>query len=47
LIRIEFKKFNELEQVVNPLKDQIQNNYMRMSKRVNEIKVKGMIPANI
>jgi hypothetical protein len=36
------RKFKELEQMVNPLKDQIQMNFNEMSERVNEIKVKGI-----
>ena len=35
--------FQELESHINPLKDQIQKNYQRVSERVNEIKVKDDI----
>jgi hypothetical protein len=34
-------KFLELEQFVSPLREQIKNNYMRASKAINEIRVKG------
>lgn len=36
-------KFKELEQNVNPLREQIQTNFARASKRVTEIKVKDDI----
>jgi hypothetical protein len=36
-------KFRDLELFVNPLKEQIESNFLRASKRVNEIRVKDDI----
>ena len=40
-VRIGQVKFNELEKYSNPLREQIQNNFLRASKAINEIRVKG------
>ena len=42
-IFVEVKKFQELESQVNPLKEQIQKNYERISQKIFEIKVKDDI----